>query len=171
MKNLIFLAILAFFMAGCAKDTNDALTDTATPGMAAIDRAPTVPFNVTIQTQPQTVLPLPPPILNLDIPGTGTGLHLGKCTWFSNSQVDITTMPWWQTGDMIFTAADGSTLIGHYWGPGMPNPELNRNDFNGDYLITSGTKRFVGATGSGIYYGFSGPAGSQVTFEGVLNRP
>ncbi|MCK6691123.1 MAG: hypothetical protein L6Q97_03355 [Thermoanaerobaculia bacterium] len=182
MKNWMILCTLALLLAGCAKDNTESLPDTLSPDRAAATgRAANVPFKATYETAPEVVDP--PPILKMKIPGKGKGLHLGKSTWFSNSIVDFTGLPAippQQTGDMVFTAADGSTLVGHYWGIAYPDPDDPQGVFyNGDYLITGGTGRFEGATGNGIYYGHAtleapipGVVGEGVvTFEGELNKP
>ena len=178
MKNWMIFCALALMLAGCAKDNPEPPMENAATDMTAADRAATVPFKATYQTKPKVVAP--PPFLGLEIPGTGKGLHLGKSEWFSNSVVNFTAVPPVQTGDMVFTAADGSTLAGHYWGIAYPDPDDPQGVlFNGDYLITAGTGRFEGATGSGIYYGKAalpntnpGTEGEGVvTFEGELNKP
>lgn len=177
MKNWMIFLTLALLLAGCAKENAEPQAENAPPGAAA-DRAATVPFKATYETAPKVIDP--PPFLKMEIPGKGKGLHLGKSTWFSNSLVNFTVLPPAQTGDMVFTAANGSTLIGHYWGVVQPDPENPQGVlFNGDYLITGGTGRFEGATGSGVYYGRAalenlnpGTVGEGVvTFEGELNKP
>lgn len=177
MKNWMLLYTLALLLAGCAKDNAEPQNDSAATAAVA-DREPTVPFNATYHTRPKVVAP--PPFLQMEIPSTGKGLHLGKSTWFSNSLVNFTVFPPVQTGDMLFTAADGSTLTGHYQGTAQPDPDNPQGVlFNGDYVITGGTGRFSGATGSGIYYGRAtleapvpGMVGEGVvTFEGMLNKP
>lgn len=178
MKNWMILCALTLLLAGCTKENPEPQAETTAPGAAVTNREATVPFNATYQTKPK--VNVPPPFLGLEIPGTGKGLHLGKSTWFSNSVVNFTVFPPQQTGDMVFTAANGSTLTGHYWGIAQPDPNNPQGVlFNGDYLITGGTGRFEGATGSGIYYGKAalpntnpGTEGEGVvTFEGELNKP
>lgn len=174
MKQLFYLGALCLLLAGCAKD------ETVNPQDRDIQfRGPTVPFNATYQTKPKIVVP--PPFIGLEIPGKGNGLHLGKSTWYSNSQVNVTVFPFQQTGDMTFTAADGSTLIGHFAGIGLPVADVatHKVTFEGDYWITGGTGRFTGATGSGTYSGWAeleglapGTVGvGQVAFVGVLHNP
>lgn len=175
MKNWMILCTLTLLLAGCAKENPESQIAS---DVSVADRDATVPFNATYVTAPKVIDP--PPFLVMEIPGKGKGLHLGKSAWFSNSQVNFTVFPPAQTGDMVFTAANGSTLIGHYWGLVQPDPNNPQGVlFNGDYLITSGTGRFEGATGSGVYSGKAalpntnpGTVGEgSVTFEGELNKP
>lgn len=175
MKNWMILCTLTLLLAGCAKDHPESQIAS---DLSVADRDASVPFNATYVTAPKVIDP--PPFLVMEIPGKGKGLHLGKSTWFSNSQVNFTVFPPAQTGDMVFTAANGSTLVGHYQGIAYPDPDDPQGVFfNGDYLITGGTGRFEGATGNGIYYGHAtleapipGVVGEGVvTFEGELNKP
>ncbi|NIV30453.1 MAG: hypothetical protein GWN58_13440 [Anaerolineae bacterium] len=97
------------------------------------------------------------------LPGEGTATHPGLSNFLSNAigcPADGT-----QSGDMLFTAANGDQLNGYFAGfSEYPVPGHVR--FWGNYSITDGTGRFEGATGTGTYWGTAElrPGG-----EGVLN--
>jgi hypothetical protein len=173
MRNWIFLFALVLFVTSCTKD-DQPLNSTAFQNEESLDRDATVPFKAAFVTYPTIVVP--PPFLVLEIPGEGKASHMGKVTMFSNSQVNLTVFPFVQTGDMLITAADGSTLVGYFAGIGFPDPDNPQGvTYSGDYELTGGTGRFEGATGSGTYYGAAvtgDPTGlGDLYFEGTLTNP
>ncbi len=126
------------------------------------------PFKVNCVTYPE--VNVIPGYLVLRIPAECGGTHLGESDWYADSVVDITTFPALQTGDMVFTAANGSQLFGSFNGYAVPN-DIGGFDYWGDYEITEGTGRFSGATGSGTYYGGADGTTGVLTFEGTLIDP
>ncbi len=131
---------------------------------------PTVPFKVDCVTYP-VVVP-GDGYLEVEIPSDCQGTHLGKSEWYADSVVDVSSPPppFPQTGTMFFTAANGDKLIGTFAGEGVPN-ELGGFDYWGEYLITEGTGRFSGATGSGTYDGGADGEVGTAAFEGTLTNP
>ena len=133
-------------------------------------RQATVPFKVTYQT-----FPVPRGVdgdgyLILEIPADGKGTHLGKSEWYADSLVSLGPNPNTQTGEMVFTAANGDQLIGSF--EGWANlSDSGGAEYGGEYEISEGTGRFTGATGSGDYYGSAGPETGTLTFEGTLTNP
>ena len=108
------------------------------------------------------------------IPAVCTGTHVGRSVWFSNVTVfldptDPTGTPAPQYGDMVFIAADGSQLFGHFEGENVARPG-GGFDLWGTYEIVGGTDRFVGASGGGSYYG-GGVTNATLIWEGELVLP
>ena len=138
--------------------------------VSAKEASPTVPFKATYQTFPVGGPPVDGYLI-LEIPGVGNGTHLGKSEWYADSIVDFNNPPppVPQSGDMFFTAANGAKLMGTFAGYAVPN-DMDAFDYWGEYVITEGTGRFIGATGNGIYYGGCGDT-CVLTFEGTLTRP
>jgi hypothetical protein len=104
----------------------------------------------------------------LVIPGEGEGTHLGKSTWLAKSmRVDLVDPPPQpQFSEMVFTAANGDELYGHFFGFGRPN-DAGGNYFWGGYEIGGGTGKFEGASGSGLYHGTCREI-CTLSFEGNL---
>lgn len=134
----------------------------------------TVPFRGRYTTYPEIIGSNKEGDLTVSIPGDGNATHLGKSTWFSKSIVHATikTPPWRQTGPMIFEKKGTSDkLIGFFEGTSEPNPP---NPFigSGNYVITHGTGRFRGVTGTGTYtYVASPEMVGDLTFTGTLTFP
>lgn len=133
----------------------------------------TVPFKVDCVTYPEVVgggLGLG--YFVLEIPADCIGTHLGNSDWYADSFVDISTPPppFPQTGEMVFTAANGAQLVGTFSGLAAPN-NIGGFDYWGTYQITGGTGRFSGASGSGTYYGGADGETGVLTFEGTLMNP
>lgn len=145
-----------------------ALVAIASPALGRAGGA-TVPFKVECTTYPE-VDDSGFPILIVTIPADCIGTHLGISDWYGDTLVDLTVYPALQTGTMEFTAANGAQLFGNIDGEAIPN-DIGGFDYWGDYWITSGTGRFEGYTGSGIYYGGAGGGVGTLTFEGTLTRP
>jgi hypothetical protein len=172
MKKVLFLFVLATFFVSCVKEDLD---QTAVLNQESVERGATVPFRADFVVYPTSIAP--PPILELDIPGEGNAIHMGKVTLASHSFVYFTTPPpFAQTGDMVITAADGATLIGTFEGFSVPDPDTpNGFSFSGTISITGGTGRLEGYTGSGTYTGSAvegTPSGlGDLHFEGTLTKP
>lgn len=104
-----------------------------------------------------------------NLTATGEATELGTSTWESNTTVhnSLAVPPWYQEGDQVFTAEDGSTLSGTFEGKAFPIGEGMGG--SGHYLITDGTGKYEGVTGSGTYYWepTENPE-NYLKFEGVL---
>ncbi|MCO6486946.1 MAG: hypothetical protein J5I98_00945 [Phaeodactylibacter sp.] len=180
MKKLTLLFALSLLLFSCQKEDIDPAVNCAgdkTNSAAVTGRSPAVPFKATYETYPQ-VVGFNAGVITLSIPATGKGAHLGKSSWYADSWVDTNQFPFQQTGNMTFTAADGSRLYGTFSGIGIPGAGGSVS-FEGSYTITHGDGRFAGATGSGTYSGWAeleglapGTVGvGQVAFVGVLYNP
>jgi hypothetical protein len=100
---------------------------------------------------------------------TGEGTELGTSTWESNTTVHNTfsSPPWYQEGTQVFTAEDGSKLIGTFEGKTYPVGEAMGG--SGHYLITEGTGKFKDVTGSGTYtWKPTANPENYLKFEGLL---
>jgi hypothetical protein len=133
----------------------------------------TVPFKVRCVAYPE-IIGEGPSYIVAAIPADCVGTHLGDSEWFSEVTAFMDSEnpfvnPAPQYGDMVFTAADGSQLIGDFVGENVLN-EVGGFDFWGTYQIVEGTGRFSGAAGSGIYYGGGGDS-AALRFEGQLINP
>ncbi len=148
------------------------LVSVASPVFVSAEGA-TVPFKVRCVTYPEIVGGGLGFVL-ADIPADCIGTHLGNSGWHSlvTAYMDPTdpfNNPAPQYGDMTFTAADGSQLLGSFEGENVLIPGGGFN-FWGSYEIVEGTGRFEGASGSGDYFGGGGNPAS-LTFEGELINP
>lgn len=156
MKNLLLpiLALLLLAVAGCDKD----------------DAEPTKPFTAEYYvTVTVTSFDDATGTMVATLSATGEGTELGTSTWESNTTVHNTfgNPPWYQEGTQVFTAEDGSKLIGTFEGKTYPVGEAMGG--SGHYLITEGTGKYKGVTGSGTYY-WEPTANPEnyLKFEGLL---
>ncbi|HSJ64378.1 MAG TPA: hypothetical protein VK922_10850 [Gemmatimonadaceae bacterium] len=82
-------------------------------------------------------------------------------------------------GEFTNTAADGSTIIGTYDGYLVPTSHPTQFTIQGTFVITGGTGRFEGASGSGLATGTFDTATGAASLEltghvssvGSLRRP
>jgi hypothetical protein len=143
---------------------------------AAAD-GPTVPFNAFYAMSPRIVGVDPQGCNIQELPGVGEATHLGRSTWYSDAKacLDPITMAGTQSGTSIFTAADGSQLIGTFSGVAaiVVGPGGPLAGFSGTYWVTGGTGRFAGYGGTGVYWGtallLAGTG--ELYFEGTLTKP
>ena len=106
-----------------------------------------VPFTGSLEGVVTRRTPLAPPLVSLLIEGTGNATHLGRFT-VENTHV-VNTAIRTTTGSYEFTAANGDTLIADYtaqFSPTADNPRVL--SIVETAIITGGTGRFAGATGS-----------------------
>lgn len=194
MKKILLLSVLAlFFLAfnSCEKDeVTPVVNSIATPDVnasgAIVTRAnATVPFIGHYTTYPEVTEPVNGVFEDIPIPSVGKATHLGKSTWYSESDVNFNipnTGPQvcgagevYQDGSSIFTAADGSQLIGEFLGWSYYVDPTHPFAGCGDYWINEGTGRFVGATGSGTYSYIvtiiDGVLVGELDFIGTLTNP
>jgi hypothetical protein len=94
--------------------------------------------------------------------GTGTASHIGRFTLVAEDQVNFPTI----TGNVIITAANGDEIFATH--TGTINPQGNDMLMvHLDNIITGGTGRFTGATGSFNTDSFVN--GSTGTGNGILD--
>jgi hypothetical protein len=117
-----------------------------------------------------TVTPLEPPFESVDIEGTGNATQLGRFTLEVPHTVNLAEGT--GSGSFIFTAANGDTLSAEFIGqatllaPGVVA-------LSETAVITGGTGRFAGASGSFTVERTFYPAnGTTVgSFEGTVSSP
>ena len=128
-----------------------------------------VPFKGSLEGL-DTTTPLDPPFVAVTVEATGKATHLGNFTLTISATVNRAIGA--GTGTFVFTAANGDTVFGIQTGqatltaPGVLTIVENR-------IITGGTGRFAGATGS-----FTGTrlkdlvTGETIgVFEGTISHP
>jgi hypothetical protein len=115
---------------------------------APVLAGPTVPYKDHASGTAEVIgviHPGPPPILEIRIHGFGEGTHLGHFEFTGTHILNFQTMEV-EDGEFTFTAADGSTISGIYFGPFTQTaPDVRRNDLT--VLILEGTDRLAGVTG------------------------
>ncbi len=182
MKKLFLLPILALLFAAmisCQKD--QAIPASEVDEMVTTRANATVPFKAVYITSPVITAVSNSGTLTVEIPSEGNGTHLGKGAWYSDSYVYDTFLdedgPWGQVGTSIFTAADGSQLVGAFEGTTGPTADSPFAG-TGAYWIDYGTGRFEGAMGSGAYsYAVfsvdpeTGEMKARLEFTGTLVNP
>jgi hypothetical protein len=112
-----------------------------------------------------------PPLLLEDIDGMGTATQLGHFMLDVRLVVDPATRT--AVGVYGFTAANGDTLYAEFTGQATPTEIPGVLYIEESAIITGGTGRFAGATGSFIAKRWSNPiAGTMVgSFEGTISAP
>jgi hypothetical protein len=86
------------------------------------------------------------PILSVDATGSGNATQLGQFTIDYQVQVNVLTL--WGSGPTTLTASDGSTLFAEVSGQATPTETPNVVTILATGIITGGTGRFDGASGS-----------------------
>jgi hypothetical protein len=86
------------------------------------------------------------PILFVDGSVAGTATHLGRFTMTYNSVVDLTNLA--GSGSAELTAANGDRILTAVVGQAAPTEDPNVLSIVEIYVITGGTGRFAGASGS-----------------------
>ena len=128
-----------------------------------------VPFRGEM-TGTATVTPVAPPIVSVLLETSGHASQLGSFTLQAPHTVNQATLT--ATGTYTFTAADGSTLTATLSGSAtLVAPGQLAIAEQG--LITGGTGRFEGATGSFSTQRtfFPGTGATHGTFEGWISTP
>jgi hypothetical protein len=129
----------------------------------------TVPFHATINTAP-VVVGGGPTTLELLIPGTGQGSHVGQLEVDGPSHVDLVTLT--QTGTSTLTAADGSSFNFSFAGTVVPTGgPTDPVTFQGTWRTTSGTGRFADVSGGGTYTGSAAGPSGILFLDGTLSNP
>ena len=103
-----------------------------------------VPFKGSLEGV-DTTTPLTPPFVLATVEATGEATQLGLFTYTELDTVDTSTR--FGTGTFVFTAANGDTVFGTGTGQATFTPP-NVLTIEGNEIITGGTGRFAGATGS-----------------------
>ena len=160
MKKLFFFPILVLLFLGlysCQKDQIEPISETFETEMTATARAnATVPFHGEYYVAVEFLSEEGELPVIASLAAEGKARHLGKSTWTCEETIiDLEFPPdappfFKQTGDMTFTAADGSQLIGSFEGEYFPTVEedgviVDAGGGSGTYIIESGTGRFEGA--------------------------
>jgi len=107
-----------------------------------------VPFKATAKAYAVAVSP--PPILEIFITGNGHATHMGNISIWQHHFVDLTTMTFYG-GEWVWTAANGDTVEGGYYGSMVPTSV--GFEIHGYFTIDGGTGRFENAEGGGIASG------------------
>jgi hypothetical protein len=117
-----------------------------------------------------TVAPLAPPFLQVDVEAMGKATHLGRFTLDIPHVVNRANGT--AVGSYEFTAANGDTLTANFTGSAVPIAPgvLYIEEI---VIITGGTGRFAGATGSftveRLYDTVAGM--TEGSFEGTISAP
>ena len=127
---VLMLAVIAMLIGGCKKEDNDCKK--------------TVPFKAVFQVQ-SVIIQQGPPLL-IEANGTGNGTPIGKSSFVGHAQVDANNN---FTDKGIITTANGDQIFETAKGPGPVVDPTNGNILIiSDNIITGGTGKYEGATGS-----------------------
>lgn len=118
-----------------------------------------------------TNTPLDPPMLFVDIAGSGNASLLGQFTVEIPHLVDRSNST--AVGTFLFTAANGDTLTADFTGQGSPTSTPGVASIVETATITGGTGRFAGATGSFTLTRLYNMAAGTTTgsFSGTISTP
>jgi hypothetical protein len=105
------------------------------------------PFKGTLQAT-QTITPLQDPFIYVELRGSGNATHLGRFSLYGAHVANTATAT--GVGTYMFTAASGDTLTASFTSTVAPVPDTqNQQLMVVEYaVITGGTGRFAGATGT-----------------------
>jgi hypothetical protein len=132
-----------------------------------LSAAQSVPFKGNFEgTQRST--PLQPPFAFVEGSATGNATHLGRFTVEFPHTVNFATRI--GEGTFTFTAANGDTLTADFTGEAQPGPIVSIVEHG---IVTGGTGRFAGATGSFTAQRQFDPATGTTkgSFEGTISSP
>lgn len=109
------------------------------------------PFVVTLDGHANPMPTADPCVLDNNEAGVGHATHLGAITWTTHETVNLCTNPDGAdvNGTFALTAANGDQVFGTYQTLAQLNFATNQVSAFGDFIITGGTGRFQGASGSG----------------------
>jgi hypothetical protein len=137
------VGLLAILCVGCGQPVSPAgPSPVGYDGPSAGSHAAELPFKGTLEGT-QTLTPLEPPFGQVAGQATGTATHLGQFTVQFPHIVNFATSR--GEGTYTFTAANGDTLTADFTGVAQPGPVTSIVE---EAVITGGTGRFAGATGS-----------------------
>ncbi len=128
-----------------------------------------VPFRGVWAGQTDSATPVGPNVVLVVSSGSGQAAPLGRFTMVSPHFTFLDTFE--VSGQHIFTAANGDTLTALFTGQFVPNSDGNL-EATLAAVITTGTGRFEGATGSYDFHIIARPAAfgfdSTATFSGTI---
>ena len=137
------VGFLALLCVGCGQPESLAGPSLVGPGHPSSDsQTAELPFKGDLEGT-QSVTLLDPPFGQVAGQATGNGTHLGKFAVQFPHIVNFATST--GVGTYTFTAADGDTLTANFTGQAQPGPITSIVE---EAVITGGTGRFAGATGS-----------------------
>lgn len=169
-------AVAALFAALLCSGCSDSISPTGPSSVrlgslplesASLSDAQSVPFKGNFEGT-QTSTPLQPPLALVDGSATGNATHLGRFTVEFPHTVNFATRT--GEGTFTFTAANGDTLTADFTGQAQPGPIVSIVEHA---IITGGTGRFAGATGSFTVRRQFDPATGTTrgSFEGTISSP
>jgi hypothetical protein len=107
-----------------------------------------VPFKGTLAGMRVSFVPLDPPFFAAEVDMTGEATHLGQYELVFTATVAVNDPTRTAIGTFQFVAANGDTLTGAFTGISRPTATPGINEIVETAIITGGTGRFAGATGS-----------------------
>jgi hypothetical protein len=137
-----------------------------------------VPFHATT-TEAVVVVPCDPNHFCISITGSGHATHLGKISEAANAAVDLVNIPApgcnIATETMTLTGATGDSISLSLHGTGCWTSPTTQTILL-FYVVTGGTGRFSGATGSGtetVHSDVTNPTAPTAVadFDGTLSTP
>ena len=145
-----------------------ALTIFAIPATAGT----AVPFKGSVEGT-EVAMPIDSTHLSVTRTSTGNATHLGRFTAVAHFVVDLTPGVGFgiASGTVVFTAANGDTVIADTVGKAMPIPGTSNLSITESGIITGGTGRFASATGSYSGTGVLSGASSAGSFQGTISSP
>jgi hypothetical protein len=148
---LAFVSVLVFASPGAAKEQ--------------------LPFKGQLELGRGIVTPLTPPIVSVEIEGTGNATQLGHFTVSVPHLVNRSTGM--LVGSHEFTAANGDTLTANFVGQSAPSGVPGVLFVEETATITGGTGRFAGATGSFTTERLVNTTNGTVigSFDGTISSP
>lgn len=148
--SLTLQVLAAFIMAGCASDAPLAPRDARMDVSAVLPDGVALPFHASVSGNANLIPTGNPCLIRNEESGSGTAIGLGEFQWRDVELVDFCAIPGGVsvTGSFVMTAANGDELRGELTTTGSfaANGDLL---IEGTYLVTGGTGRLAGATGSG----------------------
>ena len=109
-----------------------------------------VPFKGTGEGMRVSFTPLTPPFAAAEVVITGNATQLGQYELVLDAIVNVSQPVRTAIGTFQFVAANGDTLTGVFTGISTPTATPGVNEIVETAIITGGTGRFAGATGSFI---------------------
>jgi ABC-type glycerol-3-phosphate transport system permease component len=159
---VLILPVIAMIISSCQKE--NLLSSSPNQDLLSSSKQDivkkAVPFKAIFETFAENNSPI--------ITGTGTGTHIGKSTFVATVNGDNFPL---LTGTQTLTAANGDKIISSISGSVVGPDENGTLLITNNNIITGGTGRFAGATGSFIAHGIANinvPTGT-VTFEGTIS--
>jgi hypothetical protein len=143
-----------------------ALLVAAVLGASTLRAGDAVPLKATVVMTDSTFLPGIPPVMGTVLSsGEGTSSHLGKLTTTGTMTLTWVGPAIWAQGSAVTVAANGdklyNTISGWSTAPGQ---------LAGTFVITGGTGRFQGATGSGTVNSWMDADGVQTAvYVGLID--